>query len=149
MQEFAPSARVYREEHVCLIQSMKSNETTNTHSKHFLFFLVITCVFRRMKDVCVQVAGGKSPRRRGDCPGMVQVISLSKGTKIMCDGIQEYYSSINTFRNQSPDVLGMVQTYRKNNLHPHSSPLKCKRRYLRKSHDNLLFWINLLNLLVG
>lgn len=102
-----------------------------------------------MKGACVQAAAEKPPRRRGDCPGVVQVINLSKGTEIRDNGIQEYYSSINTFRNRSLDVLGMVQTYRRNNLHPHSSSFKCKRQYLGNSHDKLLFCINLLTLLVG
>lgn len=102
-----------------------------------------------MKDARVQVTVEKPPRRSSDCPGMVQVISLSKGTEIRGDGIQEYYSSINTFRIQSPDVLGMVQTYRKNNLHPHSSSFRCKRQYLGNGHDNLLFCTNLLTPLAG
>lgn len=48
---------------------------------------------------------------------MVQVITLSKGAEIRGDTIQEYCSSVNTSGNQSLDVLGMVQTYRKNNIH--------------------------------
>lgn len=150
MQEFVPAACVYRGEHVCLMQSLKNAETTSSSlSKHFLIFLEIAYVSRRMKDACVQVAAKKPSRRRGDCPGMLQVISLSKGTEIRGDDIQEYYSSFNIFRNQSPDVPGMLQIYRKNILYPHSSSSKCKRQYLGNSRDNLLFCTNLLTPLVG
>lgn len=137
------------EKHVCLIQSLEISETQVLVFQTFLFFLVITYVPRRMKDACVRVAEKKPHKRRGGCPGMVQVITLSKGAEITGNSIQEYYSSINTFGNQSLDVLGMVQTYGKNNLHPHSSSFKCKRQYLSNSDDNILFWTNLLTALLG
>lgn len=87
----------------------------------------------------MQAAAEKPPRSRGDYPGMVQVISLSKESEIRIDGTLEYYSS----RTQSPDLPGMVQMYEKNHLYPQ---LNEKRQYLGNSHDNVLFCISLLTL---
>lgn len=132
MQAFAHAACVHREEHVCLIQSLKSNETTGPHfpniSFFFFFFLAIAYVTRKMKDACVQAAAEKPPRSRGDYPRTVQVISLSKETEIRIDGTLEYYSS----RTQSPDLPGMVQMYEKNHLYPHSSSIEWKKAISRE-----------------
>lgn len=85
MEKFTPAACVYREDHVCLIQPLKSSKSTDPHFPNisFFFFLPeIALTSKQMKNACVQVAAGKASRRRDHCPGMVQVMSLSKGTEV-------------------------------------------------------------------
>lgn len=68
-------------------KAMKPQVLTFQTFLFFFFPLAIAFVPRRMKDACVQVAAEKPLRSRGDYPGMVQVISLSKETEIRSNSI--------------------------------------------------------------
>lgn len=77
MLKCAPTACVCREDHVCLIQS----DPHFPNPSPFFSFSPRKCLGMQ-KDACVQVAAEKAPRRRDHCPGMVQVMSLRKGTEV-------------------------------------------------------------------